>query len=270
MRHDAPLLLSLASSLASRTMPRRGFLAGGLAALLAPYLAACGGDDDITGPASNAHLTARPGTPTETPVPGESPVGIEAGRDALLYVPPTYDPASPAPLLVLLHGAGGSATDWRGTFSNAEGRGLVVLALDSRGTTWDRVRGDFAADVGFMDAALTHTFARCAIDPNHVLLGGFSDGASYALSLGVGNGDLFTHLAAFSPGFVDSGDELIGKPRIYVSHGTQDNVISVSTTRDGIVPLLQGAGYDVRYDEFTGNHTVPASIFDAAMDWFLA
>ena len=31
---------------------------------------------------------------------------------------------------------------------------------------------------------------------------GFSDGASYALSLGAANGDLFTHIAAFSPGFM--------------------------------------------------------------------
>jgi len=31
---------------------------------------------------------------------------------------------------------------------------------------------------------------------------GFSDGASYALSVGITNGDLFTHVIAFSPGFV--------------------------------------------------------------------
>jgi predicted esterase len=32
---------------------------------------------------------------------------------------------------------------------------------------------------------------------------GFSDGASYALSIGPANGDLFTHVMAFSPGFAD-------------------------------------------------------------------
>ncbi|MEJ2187763.1 MAG: hypothetical protein P8Z36_17880, partial [Gemmatimonadota bacterium] len=116
---------------------------------------------------------------------------------------------------------------------------------DSRGATWDRARGDFGADVGFLDAALAQTFRQCRVDPSRVALGGFSDGASYALSLGVGNGDLFTHLAAFSPGFVNSGEELVGKPVIFVSHGAQDPVLDVRGSRDQIVPLLQDAGYDV-------------------------
>jgi phospholipase/carboxylesterase len=260
------------SSLAARPprpLTRRGFLTAGLAALFAPSVAACFGGEDVLGPAADARLLPRPGTPTETPEPGESALGIESGRDGLLYVPLGYDPETKAPLLVLLHGAGGQAADWRSTFAVAGGRGLVVLALDSRGTTWDRVRGDFAGDVAFMDAALSHTFGRCSIDPERILLAGFSDGASYALSLGVGNGDLFTHLAAFSPGFLNSGERLVGKPRIFVSHGTQDPVISVLTSRDTIVPLLRGAGYEVRYEEFEGGHTVPAGVFDAALDWFL-
>jgi predicted esterase len=39
--------------------------------------------------------------------------------------------------------------------------------------------------------------------PTHPTRGpGFSDGASYALSLGLANGDLFTHVLGFSPGFM--------------------------------------------------------------------
>lgn len=262
--------LTLASSLSSHASSRRGFLVGSLAALFVPSVSACFGGNDITGPASDAHLLARPGTPSATPTLGESSLGLEAGRDGLLYVPERYDAAKPAPLLVLLHGAGGQASDWRSVFPIAGGRDLVVLALDSRGTTWDRVRGDFGVDTAFMDAALDHTFRHCAVDPQRILLAGFSDGASYALSLGVGNGDLFTHLAAFSPGFVNSGEHLIGKPRVFVSHGTQDNVISVESSRQNVVPLLEGAGYDVTFEEFEGGHTVPAGIFDAALDWFLA
>src|SRR3712207_7974813 len=50
---------------------------------------------------------------------------------------------------------------------------------------------------------------------------GFSDGASYALSLGIPNGDLFTHLVAFSPGFA-APDGQRGHPRVFVGHGVDD------------------------------------------------
>ena len=35
------------------------------------------------------------------------------------------------------------------------------------------------------------------------------------------------------------------------------------------VPLLQGAGYDVRFDEFDGGHTVPPAVADRALAWWL-
>lgn len=250
------------------SLSRRRFVATGLAALAAPSLAACFGDSDPTRPPSSARLSARPGVPVETPSPGASALGIESGRDGLLFVPDGYQPDIAMPLLVLLHGAGGAASDWQNVFAALNARGIIGLVPDSRGATWDRARGDFGADVGFLDAALAQTFRQCRVDPSRVALGGFSDGASYALSLGVGNGDLFTHLAAFSPGFVNSGEELVGKPVIFVSHGTQDPVLDVRGSRDQIVPLLQDAGYDVTYVEFDGGHEVPSTVFEQALDWF--
>ena len=68
---------------------------------------------------------------------------------------------------------------------------MSVLAPDSRGTTWDAIREGFGDDVTFIDRALEHVFARVSIDPARVTVGGFSDGASYALSLGLANGDVF-------------------------------------------------------------------------------
>jgi poly(3-hydroxybutyrate) depolymerase len=50
-------------------------------------------------------------------------------------------------------------------------------------------------------SSITHTL-QCTVDPQRICVSGFSDGASYALSLGLANGDLFTHVAAFSPGFM--------------------------------------------------------------------
>jgi phospholipase/carboxylesterase len=196
-------------------------------------------------------------------------LGLASPRDGLLYVPERYSPETPMPLFIGLHGAGGSADNWESYPARAEARGMVFLAPDSRGSTWDLVSNRFGPDVEFIDRALRHTFERCRIDPERIALGGFSDGASYALSLGVSNGDLFTHLVAYSPGFLRAADPIVGKPRVYVSHGRQDNVLPVTISRDAIVPTLRNAGHDVTYLEFDGAHEVPAAISESALDWFL-
>ena len=123
-------------------------------------------------------------------------------------------------------------------------------------------------DLFALAPALTLTFERYTVDPARLAIGGFSDGASYALSLGLTNGDLFTHVLAFSPGFVSPAARR-GAPRIYVSHGTFDTVLPIDACSRRIVPILHEAGYDVRYDEFDGPHTVPPTIAQTALDWML-
>ncbi|MEJ2343216.1 MAG: hypothetical protein P8Y10_13575 [Gemmatimonadales bacterium] len=253
-------------------MSRRRFVRSGLAAVAASMLPSCspstgpGGSNGLTGP----RLTARPGSPTLAPTPGLSSLGLGAPRDGLLYVPASYSEDTPAPLFIAFHGAGGAASNWGSYYERAEERGMVFLAIDSRSSTWDLiVYGGFGPDVTFLDEALEHTFERCRIDPAKIAMAGFSDGASYALSLGVSNGDLLSHLIGYSPGFHAPSDPIVGKPRVYISHGTQDAILPVSISRDDIVPSLQDADYDVTYEEFAGGHEVPAEISESALDWFL-
>jgi phospholipase/carboxylesterase len=219
-------------------------------------------------------LHARPGTPTMAIEPGEHPLGLggtralgsRVGRDGTLYVP-KVSPGTPAPLLVLLHGGGGRADDFRYMFPLADEFGVVFLALDARDNTWDGIDSPYGPDVVFIDAALTHTFQRVAIDPRKVAIGGLSDGASYALSLGAANGDLFTDLIAVAPGFFAPPAPPVGRPRIYVGHGTRDNVYSVGRSRNRTVPELRSAGYEVTYREFDGPHWIPAPTARDLLEW---
>lgn len=254
-------------------MSRRHFLwttAGALAAWMLP-----GCSDSPSGPPvqfpspTRNRLTARPGTPTEIPTLGLSPLGIGGQRDGLLYVPESYFPDTPAPLFVALHGAGGAGSSWASYYALAEARGMILLTPDSRSSTWDVLLSGLGPDVAFLDLALQHTFDRYRIDPTRLALGGFSDGASYTFSVGLSNGDLFSHLVAYSPGFVAAFDPIVGKPTVYVSHGTNDSILPVSTTRDLIVPTLTNAGYAVTYEEFDGSHEVPSEISESSLDWFL-
>ncbi|MFP5247954.1 MAG: alpha/beta hydrolase, partial [Thermoanaerobaculia bacterium] len=107
------------------------------------------------------------------------------------------------------------------------------------------------------------------VDPAHLCVSGFSDGASYALTLGLANGDLFTHCIAFSPGFLQAVEQ-VGKPRFFISHGNDDQILPVHLCSRRIVPRLERAGYDVRYREFAGGHTVPGEVASDAMQWFVA
>lgn len=225
--------------------------------------------------ASQGRLLARPTAATlsdasEGPGPGLHRLGIgSGGRDGLLYVPKDHRPERPAPFALLLHGAGGNADHGIHLLRPvADELGLLLLSVDSRGRTWDVLLGGFGPDAAFLDRALAWTFSRLAVDPSRVGVGGFSDGASYALSLGVTNGDLFTHVLAFSPGFLAPAAQR-GRPRVFVSHGTVDLVLPITRCSRRIVPNLEKAGYDVRYREFVGPHTVLAKYAREAAVWLV-
>jgi predicted esterase len=145
---------------------------------------------------------------------------------------------------------------------------MLLLATGSREQTWDALLGSYGPDVSCINQALAYTFQHYAVDPSHLAIAGFSDGASYALSLGLINGDLFRQIIAFSPGFIVSGKRR-GTPRIYVSHGTHDNVLPINLCSRRIVPQLRRWGYDVHYHEFDGTHTVPLPIAREAIARFL-
>ncbi len=265
---------------------RRTFLQAAAAGLAAVGLVACGmrparhgtteqvGSGPTGGQRGGDHgsgqLSARPGPVTSPePATGLQPLGLDAERDALLYVPAEVRPETPAPMVLLLHGAGGTAeAGLTPLLDLADGAGVVLLSPPARDRTWDVLLGGYGPDVAFIDRALEATFARQTIDPGHLAIGGFSDGASYGLSVGLVNGTLFSHIVAFSPGFVAPGPTS-GSPRVFVSHGTADDVLPIGATSRRIVPRLKQEGYDVRYREFDGGHAVPPDIAREALDWFL-
>jgi phospholipase/carboxylesterase len=216
-------------------------------------------------------LRARPTKPVDETAPvGLRPLESDSERAGYLYVPVAYREERATPMAVLLHGAGEDARDGLALLrSQADEVGLILVALSSRGPTWDLIvgRGQFGPDVVAIDQALKEVFSRYAVDPGRVAVGGYSDGASYALSLGIANGDLFTHVLAFSPGFMAPPGQ-VGSPRVFVSHGRHDRWLPIDRTSRLIVPQLERAGYDVHYREFEGGHVVPPDIGSEAVDWF--
>lgn len=170
---------------------------------------------------------------------GLQSLGLDTAKDALLYVPKNYTADLPAPLAVMLHGAGGNADHGLSLIHEfADKANIILLAPVSRRVTWDIISSHyFGPDVLFINQALEAVFNRFNIDAAHIAIGGFSDGASYALSLGLLNGNLFTHVLAFSPGFCYA-PEPQGKPGLFFSHGTEDDVLPIDPCSRRLVPVL--------------------------------
>lgn len=216
---------------------------------------------------SDGRLTARPTTPTGAAEPGRRRLGIGGARDGLLYVPSGYSAATPGALVLMLHGADGTAEGGSRPFEGlADAHGLILLAPESRGASWDVRYGEFGVDVEFIDRALREVFRTCRVDPARVFIEGFSDGASYALSLGLTNGDLFSRVIAFSPGFMRV-KKAYGTPAVFVAHGTRDAILPIEDTSRRLVPSLRRIGYAVRFREFDGGHMVPPAIAREAVEW---
>lgn len=242
---------------------RFGALAGSTVASLA-LGGAC--HEAETQDARSGRMSVQLRSTSATTARGTRPLNLDPDRDALLAMPAQV-PKGTIPLLVLLHGAGGSGAGiLRRLGVAATGAGLAVLAPDSRNGTWDAIRGGFGPDVRFLIRALERVSETVALDSFRISIGGFSDGATYALSLGLSNGNLFQRLLAFSPGFIVEGT-LQGKPRIFVSHGTADRVLPIDRCSRVVVRGLQKRGYDVTYREFEGGHEVPARIAEEGMSF---
>ena len=99
-------------------------------------------------------------------------------------------------------------------------------------------------------------------------LAGYLTGASYALSIGLTNGDVLPTVLAFSPGFLVAPYPT-GKPRVFVSHGRTDPILPIDACSGAFVPSMREAGYDVNFREFDGGHTVPPPVSDEAVRWWL-
>lgn len=198
-------------------------------------------------------------------VASDAPTGVRelpaAGDGSLLYVPKSYQPGDPMPFALTLHGccseAKGGLNLW---LRLAKRNGIILLAPDGGGS-WSGAEGR-------IDAGLQQVFSHYAVDTGHIAVVGFSAGAGYALTLGLANGDLFTHVVAHSPGGFYQGEPR-GEPLVFIAHGTEDQTIPIDASSREIVPDLRGDGYRVRYVEYPAGHRPQPQIMQRAVAWFL-
>ena len=153
--------------------------------------------------------------------PGDHTLVLRMGdldRHYSVHVPPSYDGKQPVPLVIMLHGGGGTgqgAARETGWDAKADQAGFLAVFPDAtppdptkpgqfRGNpqTWNDGSGRFHAgqkgidDVGFLRAMLDDLAHRFAVDHRRVFVTGFSNGASMTFRLGA---ELSHRLAAIAP-----------------------------------------------------------------------
>jgi phospholipase/carboxylesterase len=171
-------------------------------------------------------------------------------------------------MLVMAHGANGGPKIANRLPNLVRRQGVLVLAPASKGPTWDLMLGGYGDDVAALDEALAWVFERYPVDPNRLAVGGYSDGASWAVSLGITNGDLFSHVVAFSPGSIGPV-EPHGRAPVFVSHGTDDRVLPYKRTGLAIATTLERNAYDVTLRPFAGGHELRERDMVHGVEWFL-
>lgn len=185
----------------------------------------------------------------------------------------------PAGMLVLFHGRGVDERDLFPLLDELDPRRRLLgvtprgpLALPPGGNHWYAFQ-----EVGYPDpVTFLETYAAVSewldgFDFEHVVLGGFSQGAVMTYALGLGEGRPRPAALVALSGFMPTvpGFELNLEPPLppaAIGHGTHDPVISVEFSRQAR-QLLEAAGGEVLYREYPLPHAVDPSFLVELAPW---
>jgi phospholipase/carboxylesterase len=184
-----------------------------------------------------------------------------------LYVPENYYTERPLPLVVALHGGYGHGRDFLWTWlREARSRGFALLSPTSIGTTWSITSID--DDAGTLKRHMEEVYARINIDRSRILVTGMSDGATFALCLGLREASWFTAIAPVS-GVLSLTDIADAKGRrIYWVHGALDWIFPMSRAVFAC-QALKDAGADVKLKVIQDlSHAYPREENDGILTWF--
>ncbi|MDI9227982.1 hypothetical protein QMZ20_18610 [Serratia bockelmannii] len=180
--------------------------------------------------------------------------------------PPSLKSSAPAPLVIFFHGAGGEDAGALAQLHNlSETFRFILFAPRSGADSWDLLRGGWGEDADAVVRQLAWLKNRYKIDDKHIVMAGFSDGASYALSLG-GRCAEVTHSVAWSPGFYLGN--VTGK-NIFISHADNDRVLPYCMTQR-MARELEVNNNNLIFRFHQAGHSVPGTFVEDALHYCLA
>ena len=186
-------------------------------------------------------------------------------RTYAVYVPDSYKPKTPCPLVVFLHGAGERGQD--GRRQTQVGIGPAILKWPERfpcivlmpqcpsdawwskdGTDWSSKLKDGGSHI---DESMRLVLDEYNVDPKRIYLTGLSMGGYGTWTYGVKHIDTFAALMTICGGGRISDAETLATVPIRVFHGGSDSVVPPAKSRE-MVDAVRAAGGDIEYTEYPG------------------
>jgi polyhydroxybutyrate depolymerase len=169
-------------------------------------------------------------------------------RTFLTHIPPSYDKTRPMPLVIVLHGAGGTAFGMvkltkSGFNTLADKDGFIVIYPNGIEKRWNdgrssdetkyRKHSDKIDDVGFISALIDNQFRELNIDRKRVYVTGISNGAAMSHRLGC---ELSDKIAAIAPVAGNISQHLLPE----CSPAQPISVLVINGVNDPVVPWEGG------------------------------
>ena len=184
------------------------------------------------------------------------------GRNFGYYVPDSYDPSTPTPLLFMFHGMGGDSSEqsggsaensYYGWQTTAHQNGFIVLFPESLGyfKTWDLGGGGSSSDLSFVDDMIGWASSNYNISESQIFTTGHSWGAYFSYYVARYRSDDIAAFGAHSGGL--GGAFFLGStPSVPTGPSPTPalNGIVLHAVDDGIVPYSNSQNL---YDDLVAN-----------------
>ena len=186
--------------------------------------------------------------------------------------------------IILLHGYGSHMGDLAGLSQTIGDNKCMFfcpnapiemdIGYGQKGYSWytlEQSGGTARVDeaIVYLDATLDEITARFGINRSDLVIGGFSQGGMLAIHAGLASGRSFKGVIAMSAKLVSESSIMSTQTPVFISHGSNDQVVSVNEGRRAR-DVLENAGHIVTYREYPMAHEINSVCLKDLNTWLNA
>jgi phospholipase/carboxylesterase len=211
-------------------------------------------------------------------------VPASCGWPLRTFLPTGYERNYPYPLVVFLHGHGGSEEQILHLAPRLSRRNFVCIGLRGPHAVSERFDGQPAFSWGleggwdslvedYVLRSIEQTRRAYHIHSERIYLAGFCEGAALAYRVGLAMPEKFAGIISFNGTMPRGGGPLFHLPdvrrlRVLIGHGIANAVIPLTMARSDF-RLLYGAGLDAQMNTYPTTHRIHANMLRDMNRWII-